>query len=180
MLASYPIKGSRGWWHRQFLAGPHSLRLEYGRKLYTLMERIDTKWVSREVLSTGDNTVAITTGVVAVAGELTGRAGVDVTAKCLSPTRFDRLHRLQLAWGQRAATARPVGRPVAAEDLAKCGHRMPAESVSSTPLANSSAFWVRCVESAVVVGERWPSQSWMTRRLTPASSKWVAQEWRKE
>src|SRR5215212_8917101 len=124
--------------------------------------------------------MAVATGVVAVAGELTGRTGVDMAAKRLSSTRFDRLHRLQLAWGQRAATARPVGRPVAAEDLAKCGHRMPAESVSSTPLANSSAFWVRCVESAVVVGERWPSQSWMTRRLTPASSKWVAQEWRKE
>jgi hypothetical protein len=68
-----------------------------------------------------------------------------MTTQCLSSTRFDRLHRLQLALGQRAATARAIGRPVATEDLAKRGHRMPAESVSRTPLASSCAFWVRWV-----------------------------------
>jgi hypothetical protein len=76
---------------------------------------------------------------------LTGGAGVDMTAKRLGSTLGNRLHHLQLAWGQRAAKASAIGRPVAAEDLAKRGHRMPAESVSSTPLANSCAFWVRCV-----------------------------------
>ena len=30
----------------------------------------------------------------------------------------------------------------------------------------------------VVAGELWPSHSWMRRRLTPASSRCVAQEWR--
>src|SRR5689334_21049475 len=62
--------------------------------------------------------VAVATGMVAVTRELTGRASVDVTAKRLSPARFDRLHSLQLACGQRAATARAIGRPIAAEDLA--------------------------------------------------------------
>jgi hypothetical protein len=36
-------------------------------------------------------------------------------------------------------------RDLAAEDLAKSSHRMPAESVSSTPLASSCAFCVRWV-----------------------------------
>src|SRR6266545_3615075 len=118
--------------------------------------------------------VAVATGMVAVAGDLARRAGVDVATKGLGTTLGDRLQRLKQALGQRAAKARAIGRPVAAEDLTKGGHRRPAASVSSTPLASSSAFWVRWVEIAVVVGERWPSQSWMMQRLTPAASRCVA------
>src|SRR5512132_3649687 len=59
--------------------------------------------------------VAAATGVVTVAGELTGGASVNVAAKRLGPTRFNRLHRLQLACGQRVATARAIGLSVAAE-----------------------------------------------------------------
>jgi hypothetical protein len=33
---------------------------------------------------------------------------------------------------------------------------------------------------AVVVGEVCPIQTWMLRTLTPASNRWVAQEWRSE
>jgi hypothetical protein len=44
--------------------------------------------------------------VVAVAGDLTERAGVDMAAKRLGSARFDRLHGLKLACGQRVAKAR--------------------------------------------------------------------------
>jgi len=90
-------------------------------------------------------TMPVATGVIAVAGELTGRAAVDMAAKRLGSARFDRLHRPQLALGQRTAKAGAIGRSIAAEDRAKRSHRMPAESVSSTPLASSCAFWVRWV-----------------------------------
>jgi len=74
---------------------------------------------------------------------LAGRAGIDVTTKGLGSASGNRLHCLKLACGQRAAKARVVSRSVAAKDIAQLGHRMPAESVSSTPLASSCAFWVR-------------------------------------
>src|SRR5947208_2496299 len=98
--------------------------------------------------------MAVATGVIAVAGGLAGRAGRDLAAKGLGTALGDRLHRLKLAFGQRAAKARPVVGTIAAADVAEGDHRRPAESVLSTPLANSSAFWVRWIEIAVVVGER--------------------------
>jgi len=61
--------------------------------------------------------VAVATGVVAVANELTGRAGVDVAAERLGTTLGNGLYSLLLARRQRAAKARAVGGPIAAEDV---------------------------------------------------------------
>jgi len=89
--------------------------------------------------------VAIATGVVAVAGDLTRWAGIDGATKGFGPALGDRLPGLQLAFRQRATKARALGGAVATEEVAEGGHRIPAERVSSTPLASSSALWVRWV-----------------------------------
>ena len=68
-----------------------------------------------------------------------------LTSERRSTALGDGLHRLKLAFGQRAATACPGGGTVAAEAVAERGPRIPAARVSSTPLASSSAFWVRWV-----------------------------------
>jgi len=44
--------------------------------------------------------------------------------------------------------------------------------------ARASALTVRGVERAVVGGVLCPKYSWMRRRCTPVSSRWVAELWR--
>ena len=90
-------------------------------------------------------TVAVAAGVVAVACGATSGAAVDVAAQHLGSALLNREHRLVLTVGKRGAKTRPVGGSVTAEDLAERGHCIPAESVSSTPLASSSALRVRWV-----------------------------------
>src|SRR6266487_4217764 len=97
-----------------------------------------------------------------------------MAAKRFGATLFNRVHGLHLLGGQLVAKLRPIRRPIAAKDVTNRHHGMPAVSCSKASVACCSTLCVRWVESAVVVGERCPSQTWITRTFAPASRRWVA------
>jgi len=62
-------------------------------------------------------TVAITAGVIAVKDLIAGRAGIDMPAQRLGPTRFNICHRLQMTGRHPVTELFPVGRAMLTEDF---------------------------------------------------------------
>ena len=74
-------------------------------------------------------------------------------------------------------------RPLRADVLSCCS--VPPWAVRDIRMGRSSSgLGVACslasehAESGLCSRSRWPSSSWMLRRSVPASSRWVAKEWR--
>ena len=90
-------------------------------------------------------TVAITTGVVGVAGGVAGGTAVDLPAQGRRSAGFDGVHRRELLRRQLAAPARAIVRSIASEDVAEGDHVRPAVNVSNAVVACCSVLRVRWV-----------------------------------
>src|SRR6266545_5288449 len=127
--------------------------------------------IPREVPRTGNSTMAVAARVVTVAGGRAGRTGIDMAAERGGAPGFNRRQRRTVTGQHPVAILRPIGQAILAEDVAKRGHGSPAVRRSNASMACTSAVRVRWVSIAVVVGEVWPSQSWIRHRLPPLSSR---------
>lgn len=123
-------------------------------------------------------TMSLVAGMVTVVGLLAGFAGRHMATKRRSAARCNSLHGSEMAGQHPVPTLCPVCRAVQAKDIGYRSHTRGAIRRVIASVAMVSAVAVRWVESAVVAGEWWPRECWMSRRLTPASSRCVAHAWR--
>jgi hypothetical protein len=124
-------------------------------------------------------TVPVLPGVVAVMLRSAGLTVRDLAAERLRAAPRNVLQSTKMTRTPPVATLRAVLRAMDAEHLSdRHHHSAPMRRlIASAPRCSARA--VRCVSTLVGVGERCPSYACMSRRLTPASSTWVAQECRR-
>jgi len=122
--------------------------------------------------------VPVLTGVGAVMLRLAGLTMIDLGAERLRAAPLDVLHGPQMTGQHPVPTCRAVGGAMDAENRSALHHHRSPRRRLMAAAPRCSALAVRCVETRVVVGERCPRYTCMSRRLTPASSRWVAPEWR--
>jgi len=120
----------------------------------------------------------VLTGVVAVMVVSAGVTVIELAAKRRSAARLNVGPGAQRRGEPPVATLRAVvGAMEAADVSALAQHRARMMRLMAGE-PRSSALTVRWVSRRVVVGAECPRDACRSRRLPPASSRWVAQRWR--
>src|SRR2546422_11769577 len=120
----------------------------------------------------------VLTGMVAVMVVSAGVTVIELAAKSRRAARLNVVHGAQRRGEHPVAQWSSVGRAMDAEDGRSLAHH---RSLMRRLLAcdpRAAALTGRGVERLVVGGEECPRYACMSRRLPPASSRWVAQRWR--
>jgi hypothetical protein len=121
----------------------------------------------------------VLTGVGAVVRGLAVWAPIERAAKTRWAARRDVLHDPKRRGRPPVATWSPVLGAMKADEV---GYRHQHRSLRRRFMAaapSGAARTVRGVDTRVGVGARWPRSACMRRRWTPASSRGVAQDWRR-
>src|SRR3546814_9718110 len=105
---------------------------------------------------------------------------------------FDRRHDLELMQAQMPGMRGAIRGPCSTEDVGDLERGAPqpqpsggssmgdaSASLSSGLVTLRVVFVATCKKKAVVLRLACLSRAWMTRMLTPSSSRWVAKRWRK-